>query len=259
MSESEEYIAALITLHLGLERQGPGDEQCSRDILAQLPALSEAPLILDAGCGTGAAALLLAAYHSRSRVIAIDLSNDFLDTLRREAERRGLGVRLRCVHGDMLQPAVSAASLDLIWSEGAVYAVGFERALRAWKALLKPYGLVVVSEMSWFSENIPTEASDFWRRAYPGMETEEGNRCRAEAAGYRVLATRRLPTEAWWDSYYSPLLGKLDAFADTTDSVLRAVLEETREEITLFRRYAQYYGYTFYILQSTAEHAGGSR
>ncbi len=251
MKETDPYVAALITLHHGLDRQGPGDEQCSREILAQLPALSETPLILDAGCGTGAAALLLAEHYSRSRVIAVDLSNDFLDTLRQEAERRALGERIRCVHGDMLQPAVPAESLDLIWSEGAVYVVGFEHALRNWKALLKPQGLVIVSEMSWFSENIPTEASDFWRRAYPGMEPEEGNRRRAEAAGYRMLFTRRLPTQAWWDGYYSPLLGKLDTVADTTDAVLRSVLEETREEIALFRRYARFYGYTFYIMQST--------
>jgi len=252
MKETDPYIAALITLHLGLERQGPGDEQCSREILAQLPALSETPLILDAGCGTGGATFLLAAQYPLARVVAIDLSKAFLDTLRQEAVQRGFEHRIRCSHADMLQPAVPAESLDLIWSEGAVYAVGFEHALRHWKGLLKPYGIVVVSEMSWFSKNIPSDASDFWLRAYPGMETEEGNRRRAEAEGYRVLSTRRLPTQAWWDSYYMPLLGKLETFTDTTDSVLRTVLEETREEIALFRRYAQLYGYTFYIMQSTA-------
>jgi serine/threonine-protein kinase HipA len=42
-----EYIAALIDLHCGHDRQGPGDSDFSRHILSHLPTLPLQPLIAD--------------------------------------------------------------------------------------------------------------------------------------------------------------------------------------------------------------------
>jgi hypothetical protein len=36
--------------------------------------------------------------------------------------------------------------LDLIWSEGAIYNIGFERGLREWRKYLKAEGYIAVSE-----------------------------------------------------------------------------------------------------------------
>ena len=59
--DEEAYVSALITLHGGgLRRQGPGDEDLAREILAGLPSLPPEPRIADLGCGAGAGALLLA-------------------------------------------------------------------------------------------------------------------------------------------------------------------------------------------------------
>src|SRR5262249_11799155 len=50
------------------------------------------------------------------------------------------------------------ASFDLIWSEGAIYVMGFAEGLRAWKRLLKPHGAIAVTELSWLGPDIPEEA-----------------------------------------------------------------------------------------------------
>ena len=80
MEEQEKYIRALIELHRGLERQGPGDTDFSDYIISQLPELPTKPRIADIGCGTGAGTLFLADKF-RSKVRAVDISRDFLDEL----------------------------------------------------------------------------------------------------------------------------------------------------------------------------------
>lgn len=52
--------------------------------------------------------------------------------------------------------------LDLIWSEGAIYNIGFERGLNEWRKYLKTGGYIAVSEISWFTEQRPAEIHNFW-------------------------------------------------------------------------------------------------
>ena len=85
----DEYIKALIDLHRGVGREGPGDLAFSRQILAELPPLPAKPRIFDLGCGSGAATLLLAK-HFGMPVAAVDLAQPFLDAMMEQAEARGL-------------------------------------------------------------------------------------------------------------------------------------------------------------------------
>lgn len=233
----------------GLERQGPGDEALARSILRRLPGLPANPVIADLGCGTGSGSLVLAD-ELDAVVRCVDVNGSFLATLQHWAEAAGLSPLIRTVEADMASRNWLDVPLDLLWSEGAAYALTFEAALRAWRPMLAPSGLAVISEMSWFEEEHPVEAERFWRDAYPAMASEADNRAAAAAEGYRVLATHRLSNEAWWRSYYDPLSEKLDELSGRGSEALRAVIAETRQEIELFRRHGDAYGYAFYVLQA---------
>ena len=80
MEEHEKYIQALIKLHLGIERQGPGDINYSNHILSLIKELPANPRIADIGCGAGAGTLFLAD-RFKSKVWAVDFSREFLDEL----------------------------------------------------------------------------------------------------------------------------------------------------------------------------------
>ena len=71
MEEHDQYVKALITLHSGLDRQGPGDNDFSQFIIERIPELPPRPRIADLGCGAGAGALILAEKF-RSKVKAVD-------------------------------------------------------------------------------------------------------------------------------------------------------------------------------------------
>ena len=239
---------AIFRLFEGLPRQGPGSDACTRETLGRLPALPAAPRVLDLGCGAGRSALVLAA-ALRTRVVAVDLHEPFLDQLRATAQGRGLEHLIEARCADMGAPGVPAGSIDLLWSEGAIYFLGFEEGLRLWRPLLASGGCVAVSECSWLRADPPAEAAAYFREGYPGMAGIEENVERARAAGFDVLDHFTLPPEAWWDEYYTPLLERMARLAPDADPDLAAAIAETRREIELFRRCGHAYGYVFYLMR----------
>lgn len=247
-TESAE-IAALIALHDGLDHLGPADASVSRAILSELPPLPLAPHIVDLGCGTGASALLLAEWFD-SPIKAVDQVGAFLRTLRERASARGLTERIETIEADMGALDWPEASVDLLWSEGAAYNLTFSGALKAWRPLLTPGGLAVISELSWFTESPPEAARAFWAPRYPTLGSERENCAYAPSAGFEVLSTRRLTSEAWWRSYYTPLLARVAALKPVADAVMASVLAETELETAIFRDHSDHYGYTFYVLRA---------
>ncbi len=87
--DDEQVMAALVDLHRGLDRQGPGDEAFSRDILARLPQIPVTSTVADLGCGSGAASVLLARHLARP-VVCVDTSAEFLEGLTARAEAAGV-------------------------------------------------------------------------------------------------------------------------------------------------------------------------
>jgi serine/threonine-protein kinase HipA len=239
---------AFFRLFEGLPRQGPGSDACTREALRRLPELPAAPRVLDLGCGSGRSTLVLA-HALRTEVIAVDNHQPFLDQLRDSARERRLAdlIDIRCA--DMAAPGLPQGSIDLLWSEGAIYLLGFEEGLRLWRPLLRPGGCLAASECSWLCAEPPAEAAAFFRDGYPGMAGIRENVARARAAGFDPIDHFTLPPEAWWDEYYTPLEQRMACLAPTADSELVAVIDETRREVKLFRSYGDSYGYVFYLLR----------
>ncbi|MEA5616884.1 class I SAM-dependent methyltransferase [Cronbergia sp. UHCC 0137] len=242
-----EYIAALTDLHAGLNHKGPGDSDFSYNILQNLSTLPLKPRIADLGCGSGASALLLA-QHYQSTVMAVDSSSVFIEELKARAEQVGLEHLIIPIHGDMAKLDWSVGSLDLLWSEGAAYNLGFEQSLKIWRPLLTNSSIAVISEMSWFTDNLPEPAIAYWQNAYPTMGTETENINRANRSGFRVLSTHRLPSQIWWVNYYEPLCQRIQQIEITP--ITQLVIRETQEEMGLFKQFSDSYGYTFYVLQA---------
>ena len=249
MEEHDKYIAALIRLHSGLARQGPGDADFSDFIIRQLPELPPNPRIADIGCGAGAGSLVLAKkFHSRIK--AVDFSKEFLDQMMHRARLDGFEALIEPVECDMGSLDWEPGSIDLLWSEGAAYNITFEGALQAWRPLMAKNGIAVISEMNYFSNEIPESVLKYMKHAYPGIKTESQNAALINSAGYELLAMHRLPAKAWWDNYYDPLRENIMALKGTSDPIMQAVIEETEEEMRFFKEHQQDYGYTFYIMRA---------
>ncbi|HPQ67926.1 MAG TPA: class I SAM-dependent methyltransferase [bacterium] len=238
-----------IEIYTDLPQQGPGNDENTLKALAKLP-LPPAPHILDVGCGTGRQTLQLA-HVTGGTVIAVDNLQSYLFELQAKAKQAGLDERVVVRQGDMNNLPFARNSFDLIWSEGAIYIMGFGNGLQKWRKLLKPGGCLVVTEISWLREDAPLECHRFWQQEYPAMATVKENLRTIRANGYELIDHFTLPEDAWWGPYYLPLEARLNMFREkyAGDKERLQVVEMSQTEIEQYRKYSAYYGYVFYLLR----------
>jgi ubiquinone/menaquinone biosynthesis C-methylase UbiE len=238
-------------IHKDLPREGPGDNASTRKALKLMTGLPERPAMLDVGCGPGVQTRELARVTG-GKITAADTHQPFLDRLKASAEAEGLGLQITVVNQSMDALDFPASSFDAIWSEGAIYIMGFKKGLAAWKRLLKPGGCIAVTEASWLKPNPPAEVRDFWNTAYPPMTLVEENLKTIESLGYRVLGHFTLPESCWLEEYYAPLLARVAMLREkyASDAKKQTMLDEELLEVDLYRKYSQWYGYAFYVMQT---------
>jgi SAM-dependent methyltransferase len=238
-------------IHSGLSRQGPGDNVSTARAWSMIQPPPRDPLVLDMGCGPGMQTMALAEL-SGGRIIAVDNHPPFLGELRHAAREHGLADQVVPCAASMFDPPFGDGTFDVVWSEGAIYIMGFENGLRAWKRLLKPDGIVAVTDAVWLkSDPPPAELAEFWNSEYPAMGTIEANLKIIEATGYRNLGHFSLPASSWWDYYYRPIEAKLPDLREKYrgDAEVEAVLDMEEHEIGMFKRYSAWYGYTFFSMR----------
>jgi len=141
---------------LNTNRQGPGSPEATLKALSFINNLTVQSLIADLGCGTGGQTMVLA-QHTPGSITGLDFFPEFIECFNRNAEKLNLQDRVKGVVGSMDALSFEKESLDLIWSEGAIYNIGFERGLNEWRNYLKPGGYLAVSESVWFTDHRPAE------------------------------------------------------------------------------------------------------
>lgn len=233
-----------------IPRQGPGCREATRKAFEMLTDIPQDPRILDIGCGTGAQTLELARL-SDGHVVALDNHEPYLEELKRKAAEEGLSERIETVCGSMFDLKFDPESFDVLWAEGAVYIIGFERGLRDWKTFLKPEGYMAVSELAWLKSDPPHKPLEFLNSGYPAMKSTEENISIIQECDYALLGCFVLPERAWWDDYYTPLEKRLRMLGEkyAKDVKAMAEIEETYYEIALYKKFSDWYGYVFYIMR----------
>ena len=142
-------------------------------------------------------------------------------------------------------------SFDLIWSEGAIYIIGFEKGLNYWRKFLKPEGYVVASDITWLVDNPKVEIKKYWDDNYPDIMGQKDHVDIIEKSGYTLIDKFVLPESAWMDNYYIPIEKKIPILRDKYKGNKEAneYLDSSREEIDMYRKYSNTYGYVFYVMR----------
>jgi len=231
-----------------VERQGPGSPEITAKASGFIDNLSSNSRIADIGCGTGGQTMVLAK-QVPGHITGIDLFPTFIDLFRSNAGKLNLQDRVKGVVGSMDNLPFQNEELDLIWSEGAIYNIGFERGLNEWREFLKKGGYVAVSEASWFTEKRPAEIDEFWQDAYPEIDTIPNKVSQLQKAGYIPVATFILPENCWIEHFYTPQVAVQETFLEkyAGDKTAEEFIANQRHETELYYKYKEYYGYVFYI------------
>jgi len=239
----------LIDLHKSANRQGPGGDAESEKALGLAMIEQGTPLkIADIGCGTGASTLLLARLLE-AQITAVDFLQDFLEVLEGRAENMGLSEKVTTLCCSMDNLPFGDEEYDVIWSEGAIYNIGFERGVIDWNRYLKVGGLLVVSEITWMTNSRPPELNNYWDEEYPEIDVASSKIGILERNGYSPIGYFVLPEHCWLENYYRPMQNSFKDFLNRhgNSEKARAVVEAENREIELYEKYKAYYSYGVYI------------
>jgi SAM-dependent methyltransferase len=249
---SDRSFQFFLKFHHGTPRQGPGTPEATAEAFRRIQSLlPPSPAILDLGCGSGGQTLTLASLTSGT-ILAIDSYPAFVEELRERLAGRGLQDRVTAQTGDMTALELPPESFDLIWCEGAIFVLGFERGLKTLRPLLRGPGLVVVSEATWLrpKSEIPRDVLEFWSEPYPAMTDLEGNLALARSAEFTVLDHFTLAPEGW-AAYVDPLERRVNEVLaqHPGDPDAEEAARAERREFAMFRENLRFFGYEFFLLQ----------
>jgi SAM-dependent methyltransferase len=244
-----EYFASL-------KRQGPGSPESTLRALDFIEGPDGMPLsgskipvqVADLGCGTGGQTMILAE-HTAARITGVDLSPQFIGLFNENASAHGVQDRVHGITGTMGKLPFEKDSLDLIWAEGSIAHIGFERGINEWRPLLKTGGYIAVTDATWFTDERPQEIETFWNDAYPEIGTTAAKIAQLQKAGYMPVAAFALPETCWTDNYFVPAVEarKLFLKKHAGDKAAEQLMRFQQHEAELYDTYKQYYGYVFYI------------
>lgn len=242
-------LQLIVDFHADGERQGPGShEETEKALKLSGIDLSEELKIADIGCGCGAQTLDLAKL-THGKVVAVDLFPEFLNEVKLKADEMGVSDRINTLQCSMENLPFEEESLDLIWSEGAIYNMGFQKGLQAWNKFLKPGGIIGVSEITWLKDKRPEELEEFWTGEYSEMYTEDVKREQMKQSGFELMGSFTISEKSWKNNYYAPILERIPDFLSRhqADENAKALVKESEDEMKRYNKYKDYYGYVFYI------------
>ena len=238
----------LIDNHKRANRQGPGGDAETEMALAMSGVDHSAPLkIADIGCGTGASTLVLAK-RLNAQITAVDFLKEFLDVLEIRAENSGLSEKIKTLCCSMDKLPFRNEEFDVIWSEGAIYNIGFARGVKEWNRYLKVGGLLVVSEITWITASRPQEVQKYWEAEYPEIDLASSKMSILEKNGYSPVGYFVLPEHCWLANYYQPMQDRFEDFLERNgySEAAQAIVAGEKREIEIYKQYKNYYSYGVY-------------
>jgi SAM-dependent methyltransferase len=182
-------------------------------------------------------------------VTAVDFLPEFLGRLEDAAGRAGISDRITTLAASMVALPFAESAYDAIWSEGAIYNMGFAAGVEAWRRYLKPGGVLAVSELTWLTDQRPEELQTHWEREYPEVGTASSKIAILERFGFSPIGYFPLPEHCWLDNYYRPMQQRFSGYLDRHEGSAgaRAIVAAEEREISLYERYKAFVSYGYYI------------
>jgi ubiquinone/menaquinone biosynthesis C-methylase UbiE len=245
--EGLEYIYEVCE---ALPRSGPGDNESTRRAFDIIPHFRTPPFILDIGCGQGMQTIELAKI-SKGKIIALDNHQPFLDLLVDQAKKQKVEEKIVPKNISMLEMYFNEKTFDLIWSEGALYFMGFQNGLKRCHHVLKEKGCLAVTELVYTGPNPPAAVVEYFESEYPDIKRIEENIEIIKGEGFDLISNFTLPETAWLDNYYLPMELELPPLTEKYqgNEVAQAVFNGFQSEADFYKKYSNFYGYEFFVMK----------
>ena len=153
----------------------------------------------------------------------------------------------------MLEMEFDHDSFDVIWSEGALYYMGFQPALGRCHELLKIGGYLAATEAVYLVPDPPAPVTQYFQNAYPDIKDVKGKIRDIRGAGFELVSNFTLSKSTWLNSYYLPLEGELIRLKKKYEGnqIAVGVFGELQRMIDFYREYSRFYSYEFFVMKKT--------
>lgn len=201
----------------------------TRQAFQSLPKIKD-PHILDVGCGSGIPTIELAKL-SNGKITGIDIDQNLLDKMNERIQEEGLSNRVFTKKCSLLHIDFPDNNFDIIWAEGSIHIIGFEKGLKELRHLLRQGGFLVVHD---------------------GVKDVSNKLKKVPDLGYKLVNLFMLPDDAWWKEYFEPLERLIKEWRNKAKSTeIRRILEEYQKEVNMFKMNPKENVSAFYIFQKT--------
>jgi len=122
-------------------------------------------------------------------------------------------------------------TFDIIWAEGSIHIVGFEKGLKELRHLLRQDGFLVIHD---------------------GVKEISNELKKTSDLGFKLINHFMLPDNAWWIDYFEPLERLIEEQrkkAKSTESL--SIIESCQNEVNMFKKNPKEHVSAFYIFQKT--------
>jgi SAM-dependent methyltransferase len=245
--EGMEYFYELFE---ALPRGGPGENKSTRRAFNTIPKRLLQPIILDIGCGHGVQTIELAKI-SKGTIIALDNHQAFLNILMKKAKDEKVLDHIVPKNKSMLDMDFEENTFDIIWSEGALYFMGFQDGLRRCHQLLKNDGFLAVTEIVYLVNNPPAPLIEYFKKEYPDIKTVKDRIDLIQNERFHLISNFTLPESSWLDNFYLPMEEELTRLNEKHqgNEIALGIFEEMKNEVNLYKKFSDFYGYEFFIMQ----------
>lgn len=231
----------------GLERLSPGSNASTLLATKSISRVSEVN-ILEIGCGTGTTGILLAKAFPKARIIAVDSHSEYIRVLGQRAAQEGVSQQVQGMVMDMNKLKFPAGQFDVILCEGAVNQMGFEKALKEWKKLLRPDGQLLVNDLCFLKAHVGSTCTKYWEKEYPEMKSKVSREKLGKSLGYDLISSTVQPASDWIEHYYKPLNENLEKMMEKYPEVseVQELVLSIQTEMGMYARFASSYGYVMF-------------
>jgi len=166
----------------------------------------------------------------RGEVTGIDIDQPALDKLIKKIGKAGFSDRVQAINCSILDMSFPDESFDIIWSEGSIFVIGFQRGLQEWKRFLKPNGFIVVHDEE-------------------GSITQK--LVQIAGCGYGLFGYFTLTEDTWWAEYFAPLeeLVQKTRMKPGDGPEVTEELQNAQREIDMFKKNPKRNRSVFFVMK----------